>query len=41
MKKFFKQMETGFQKQGSAASLKRLFNQGAIALLKLDSNGQV
>jgi hypothetical protein len=26
--------ETGFQKQGSAAGLKRLFNQGAVALLK-------
>lgn len=41
MKNLFNKKETGFQKQGSAASLKRLFNDGALAFLKLDSNGQV
>jgi hypothetical protein len=41
MTHYFNKKETGFQKQGSAAGFKRLFNERAIAQLKLNSHGKV
>lgn len=41
MKKYFYKKETEFQKQGSAASFKKMFYERAIAHLNLNSHGKV